>query len=301
MGIYEKTGDVDIKIKIGSIIFNILLTRSFFNPDDRSTTLNHNHSLYEVHFQVAGKNELQVCDEKIYLLPGTYCLIGPSIYHAHKPSENGQQLIKYCLRFDFKSTHNSDVFTPISESREIAKLLSNFKYFYAADEYGSAAFIKEIHREFDEQQFGYYSRIQSLFVQIIINILRSVSSEKEAKYGLHNRSLDERRSEIIEQFFAHNYNMDITPAHLAKKLNISHSQLNRILKKLYNVSFKQKLLETRIEIAKDLLKADYTPIYVIAEKVGYCEVSCFSNIFKSKAGVSPQKYRLTHKLSSKND
>lgn len=75
-------------------------------------------------------------------------------------------------------------------------------------------------------------------------------------------------------------------------LSVSHSQLNRVLKKLYSMSFKQKQLETRMEIAKDMLTNSDIPVSSIAEKVGYSEVSNFSSAFKSKSGVSPAKFRM---------
>ena len=296
MTVYDKTGDVNIRVAIGGIVFNILLTQSFFNPGYSRTSINHNHSLYEVHFLDSGNEELMVCEEKTMFSPGTYFLIGPGIYHAHKFQEGDLQPGTYCLRFDFETAGTADPFSPIQESREIARLLSGLKYFHAEDVYGSIALIREIHHEFDSGQLGYFARIQSLFVQILINILRAVSSETQPEQGLRIRSQEERRSEIIEHFFAENFNTDISPADLAKCLNVSHSQMNRVLKKLYGVSFKQKLLETRIEIAKDLLIADQTPVHVIAEKVGYFDASCFCNIFKAKAGISPSDYRQNHLL-----
>ncbi len=300
MTLYDKTGDVNIKIEIGSIAFNLLLTRSFFNPGTSRTSINHNHSLYEVHFLDSGSEELLVSEEKTLLEPGTYFLVGPGVYHAHKFTEDGQPLRTYCLRFsaDRAGTDESGAF--VGESAEILRLLSQLKHFYASDTYGCIALIREIHREFDERQLCYYSRIQSLFVQLLVNLLRTVSSEKPSKFGLRVRTQEERRNEIIEHFFADRYPAVAEPGSLAVELNVSHSQMNRILKKLYGLSFKQKLLETRIEIAKVLLTADETPVHIIAEKVGYSDASCFCSIFKSRAGVSPSQYRSMHKKANTN-
>lgn len=294
MNIYDKIGDINIKIEIGNIAFNILLTQSFFLPGSTISSINHNHSLYEVHFLDSGNEELLVCEKKTILFPNTYFLIGPGVYHAHKYTDNMQQLRTYCLRFDFRETGTMDSYSSVSESREMMNLLSNLKYFYDTDNCNSIALIREILEEFENQWFGYYSRIQSLCVQIITNLLRAVSSEKQLKNNFARSMKEDRRSEIIEHFFSQNYCYGIKPVHLAKCLNVSHSQMNRILKKLYNISFKQKLLETRIEIAKDLLIADETPVHTIADKVGYFEASSFCNIFKSRTGLSPTDYRLIH-------
>lgn len=301
MNIYDKIGDVNINIKINCIAFNILLTKSFFLPGSTITSINHNHSLYEVHFLDSGNEELLVCEKKTIVLPNTYFLIGPGVYHAHKYTDDMQQHLRtYCLRFDFKETDTTDSHASVTESREMMNLLFSMKYFYAADTDNCIALIQEILEEFENQWFGYYARIQSLCVQIITNLLRDVSSEKQSKNNFIRSMKEDPRSEIIERFFSKNYCYDTRPVHLAKCLNVSHSQMNRILKKLYNISFKQKLLETRIEIAKDLLMADETSIHTIAEKVGYSEASSFCNSFKSKTGISPTDYRLIHQQTDRN-
>ena len=116
MTVYDKTGDVNIRVAIGGIVFNILLTQSFFNPGYSRTSINHNHSLYEVHFLDSGNEELMVCEEKTMFSPGTYFLIGPGIYHAHKFQEGDLQPGTYCLRFDFETAGTADPFSPIQES-----------------------------------------------------------------------------------------------------------------------------------------------------------------------------------------
>ena len=74
-------------------------------------------------------------------------------------------------------------------------------------------------------------------------------------------------------------------------MNLSISQVNRVLKILYGVSFKQKLLETRIEIAKDLLCNTDLPINEISKKVGYDYVSSFYKVFKNKTTFTPETCR----------
>lgn len=78
---------------------------------------------------------------------------------------------------------------------------------------------------------------------------------------------------------------------LASYLGISESYLYKIFIKNTSMSPKQYICNTKLQIAKKLLKSTTLQIYEIANSIGMDDQYAFSKSFKSKTGVSPQAYR----------
>lgn len=86
-------------------------------------------------------------------------------------------------------------------------------------------------------------------------------------------------------------NPDFTVEELAKTLNISRVQLYRKFKAILGVSVSDHINEIRLERAKELLADISLPISEIAYEVGFSSPGYFSTVFKSKYGMTPNRYR----------
>ena len=82
---------------------------------------------------------------------------------------------------------------------------------------------------------------------------------------------------------------------LAKILNLSEKQTERTVKQIYGVTFKQKLTEKRINVAKDLLFETENSINKIAELVGYSSYNGFYSAFIKLVGAPPETWRENQK------
>lgn len=60
------------------------------------------------------------------------------------------------------------------------------------------------------------------------------------------------------------------------------------------VTFKALLDDVRFDTAKRSLCETHTPLTLLAEQLGYAELSAFSRAFKARFGVSPAQWRKTH-------
>ncbi len=187
---------------------------------------------------------------------------------------------------------------PIEESYRISEILHDISAFFSEDTENNISLIYKIHDEIFNQWIGFYSRIQTLFSQILINIIRDISLTKKANYKIPQMDSFEIRKSIIEDFFDYHYNdNNLTVEKLAQLLHISIRQLNRIINDIFNMSFEQMLLEKRMEISKNLLITTKLPVKTISEMVGYSEVSNFCISFKKKNFCTPSKYRQNNKIS----
>jgi AraC-like DNA-binding protein len=78
---------------------------------------------------------------------------------------------------------------------------------------------------------------------------------------------------------------------LAKKMNISKRQLSRILKQLFGTSFRQLLIDVRLNRAAQLLIETDASAEEIAAAVGYTSMSGFYSAFKDRFSISVGRYR----------
>jgi len=96
---------------------------------------------------------------------------------------------------------------------------------------------------------------------------------------------------IIDQFFARSFHLNDGCQKLAKRLNVTSRQLNRIIKQAYGMNYREKLNETRLRIALDLLCHGDKSISQIAELLGYSSCANFTIFIKKLTGKTPSQLR----------
>lgn len=78
---------------------------------------------------------------------------------------------------------------------------------------------------------------------------------------------------------------------LAAQLHLSRSQVGRVLKKLYGMTFREKLIRARMDQAAWLLRHTDRTVGEIAGEVGDLSESRFYQMFRSRFGMTPESYR----------
>jgi len=92
-------------------------------------------------------------------------------------------------------------------------------------------------------------------------------------------------------FIRQNLAQRVTLDDLARRLGISRFTLSRTFKTVMQVSFRQYLLQRRIEWASHLLEGRDHSITDIALMVGFGDLARFDKVFKGQTGLSPSDYR----------
>ena len=95
----------------------------------------------------------------------------------------------------------------------------------------------------------------------------------------------------FEQHFADSAGEQV----LAELLHVSRRQLVRILQEHYGMSFRQKLLCTRMDYAAWLLRTTDSPVSNICDRVGYSSEAAFFKTFRQHFGSTPNRYRKLRK------
>lgn len=92
---------------------------------------------------------------------------------------------------------------------------------------------------------------------------------------------------IINSFFM----TDLTADSIAERLFISRRQLSRIVKKRYNDTLHNVLVNKRLDVASKMLTKGSDSVSAVALAVGFGSVYAFSRNFEKQYGMTPSEYR----------
>lgn len=97
---------------------------------------------------------------------------------------------------------------------------------------------------------------------------------------------------VLKQFLKDHLNQNFAITELANEIGLSENILKLEFKRVFNCSVNQYFLELKMEKAIFLLQNSDSPIYEIAEAVGYKNATHFSAAFKRFYGETPKTFRL---------
>jgi YesN/AraC family two-component response regulator len=278
----------NVKIDFGNVIIHV-----WVNFDAQYEVMKnverHNHYAYEVHFISRGDGVLWVEDLQIPLKVNNLYLIAPRIYHKFAVKHE-EQIIRYSLQFNFKFLKKNTGSQFEEEMVKIKDFLNANKYLVAEDLYNNFALVESVYDELTSQKIGYIQKADLLVKHIFINIFRTIFENDIYKIpDMKKNYQDEKRIQKIEHFFHDHYKQsDIKIDDLSKFLNLSIRQTQRVIKSLFNESFKEKLTEMRIENAKQLLNTTNLSIIKVSEMVGFNSVNYFYCAFRKETGMTPK-------------
>ena len=243
-------------------------------------TNHHCNADYELHIILKGECSVSAGDSNHTLKGGTALLIAPGVYH--KPSEASSDLCRVSISFTptkgkaataFKNEiQESVVFLPSAELLTYTRML-------AAE---------------NEKSLPLKEGVQHSLVSLLtISLLRDLKLVTYIKPKNEKTLLD--RTQLIDNFFETRFSEKIGCTDLAEELHMSTKQLSRILKKNYGMSFREKLISTRMDHAALLLRTTEERIQDVVEAVGYASYEAFYKAFTSRYGVNPQKYQAARK------
>ena len=128
-------------------------------------------------------------------------------------------------------------------------------------------------------------------IQTLLSTAENISQLDNSFDKNSTNHLDMDRLSVLDIIFRE-FHTDMSPQKAAKSLMLSVRQLERITMKYYNMSFKQKYILSRMELAPALLKNfKNMSIDEIAQKLNFNSPQYFAIVFKKYYGISPTEYR----------
>ncbi len=150
--------------------------------------------------------------------------------------------------------------------------------------------IFSFQEECKNQQTGYRFALQSLSIQIMVNLLRNLKTNLPSMNSGRNYSEKKcinRSIEFLRETYKNNYCLE----DVAGVANFSPYHFIRIFKTETGKTPYEYLLDIKIEKAQQMLKSKQKNISEVCYACGFNNPSHFATVFKRKVGVSPSMYR----------
>lgn len=135
--------------------------------------------------------------------------------------------------------------------------------------------------QFAEKQLEY--QVNSQLEKAILDTFFLLMEQQEL-----SRTID-HRIRAVQSLITEQLDLSLTIPVLAKAAYLSPTQFKKLFKDNLGMSVHQYITLQRMEKAKALLTHSDLPVQLIAERVGYTDLSAFSRRFSKHFGISPRE------------
>lgn len=261
---------------------------------------------HEFIFPMSGEATIYINHQKHILRRGTVAYIRPNEQNQ-MIMEAGKTFHAHCIHFDWlleneEENFNAETFymkmnfSP-EEKKIISKLIRRPLYEINDNNFppiitGVDADIleplfKKMYYLFIEHNCSSMLRMKSAFFSIVAELLDRNSSAARGKTNLYYANLIAKIAETLRN----EYSSDWSISDFSKDSGISSKYLGTLFKEIYHTSFKEYLIDVRMQNAKRMLTTTDLSISEIASSVGINDAYYFSKLFKKNEQLSPSKYR----------
>lgn len=237
----------------------------------------HSHSRYEVH--IPKENGLKVVfdSETVNLSGDEILIIAPAVPHACLPENDSRKGFTY----SFKEPVVSGFLAPL-----------HFKgdYMVFQNKCDAMDMIQKVEQVFQCMDPGSDAQIGYLISSLLLDFARALTKEKEPARTVQAAAAKNAAS-IMDSFFTFQYNNQFQKKTLARMLSASERQLERMIFTTYGMTFKEKVLKTRFEIANHLIRNFGHSIAETSEIIGYASEQSFCKAYRKYFGITPNQYK----------
>lgn len=260
----------------------------------------HNHSSYELHYAARGSCTLSLSEREHLFSAGHVALVPPGTYHQIR--QMSEDFEKMDMIFDLA------VSGPLDAGAGETRVLRAFQEFrmLALDELSPHSSLKQdleqvrlLVQQYDEDPFLFRERLRACSALLLLDLYAALNTGVHVP--LQTAVVSKSVNTTIDEFFSFNYNGARSSAELADRLHVGVRHLNRILQQTYGMSYREKLNEVRLVVAKNFLTTTQKSIAEISELLGYSSAANFSAFIKSKTGRTPSQLRSQARINSAGD
>lgn len=237
----------------------------------------HSHPKYELHYIDHGSCILEteqlslVCPSGHFLLVPAHCI--------HRLLADDDQACTISLRY-----------APEYDSADSAlSALACAAPCLVADTFGGQWRLMQVREELMAARPAYGEKIQGELLALLADLSRALGHAS----SVGAVQPDETRAEHIQAYLAaHKFEPDCSCAALAREMNLSVRQVQRLCLQYYNATFRQMLTGMRMDIAAYRLRTTDVSVTELAEQLGYASTASFSAAYKRHFGKAPTGERV---------
>lgn len=127
-------------------------------------------------------------------------------------------------------------------------------------------------------------------LEMFLHIFKHQQNEMTHHYTKTNAEI---YREAAVKYIHSNIHTALSVTELTEFLGVSQPYLFKLFKTKFQMSPKEYISKQKLNQAQLLLKETSLTVTLVANSVGFQDVLSFSKFFKSKTGLSPQRYRNT--------
>ncbi|MGE5557479.1 MAG: AraC family transcriptional regulator [Bacillota bacterium] len=285
--------DLDLEILLNNLWIKIYqLSIESGNP--RRCDFDYTSEFYSLHYLPKGKGIFRTDLETFKADSGMFIWIPPHIRYS-KISDPANPMDEYYIQLAMKVCH------PMAETTRrlfiqeeidaVVGYLNTKKIILCpANIEDSVGIFEKMRREIEDQRIGYHINLNTLFTQIMVLFVRSLAHNRRVSYDTRLVLSPDKRVKLIDEHFQYGY-QDLTLEKLSRSLKVTKRQVERDIKTIYGVPFKEKLREIRMLRAKNMLIETGLPVNEICVKVGFKQPAYFYRLFKKHFQRTPHQFR----------
>ncbi len=281
--------NIDIKLEFGDLLLNVLFIKfGYFQGSVRQHS--HSRHSYELHYIPYGQGILIAEGKRYSLTPGSLFMTGPDITHGQIP-DPANPMAEYCIFFEAipGDTQPGGKYSD-RRNKLLSELLQSTPFWIGPDKENMLVLFEMLVEELTLRRIGFYQAAKNVLETIIIRAVRHYEEYKPCLEEAPLKTLNDSRLLTIENCFLYEY-QTITLGTLADRIALSTRQTERTIQKHYGLSFKDKKLQSRMEVASQLLLSTGLSISSIAAQTGFSTIEHFSQAFKQYFGITATQYR----------
>ena len=154
--------------------------------------------------------------------------------------------------------------------------------------------VAKIKEEYNERIDNHTQRVMVSSLELLLNYCSRFYERQFNTRTAQNKDIVTKVETILKDYYNSGQLTEYGPpslSFLADKVNLSHNYLSDLLKKETGRSAKDHVNDFIVNKAKNLLLSTGDSVSQIAYDLGFNYPHYFSRLFKSKTGLTPQKYR----------
>lgn len=253
----------------------------------------HDHPWFELQAILAGKISVKVADKLHVVRENEISFIPPMLYHnTYSDKIDGVRRIVLCFEMRKNKKVNSNFYdTVLAGFNQSFHVIKNAEIMRYLKQLSSLLTLNRRAKD-----IRVMSVLTLLFMELFDELIEDSDSIGEKNLYTHT---DDYVFSKLGSIVSSPLIEDVTLDEVSKELFISKKKINNILKKKYNMTYKQKQILSKIENARKYFEETLIKVEEIASIVGYTNMTSFYKTFKKIVGCTPKEYR--DKVKEKND
>ena len=259
----------------------------------------HRHSNFELYFVEYGKCTAFCTGQKYNLDANDILLISSGVEHNICNLENECSL--YSLRYSFYPLDGQDE----GLYKELEKLLKS--PMLIKNQARLVETLKLCRWELSQYQSLCTEKLQALLQIFYVDFIRAITnkpsvpmsdkpfsitlSKERIQKGFQGCPPEDFYIDVMDDFFTHLPKENATLTELSNRLYLSVRHTQRIIEHYYGMSFKQKLMTTKVLLGAHLIATTDISLERIADLAGYNSYASFFEAFTFIMKKTPSEYR----------